>query len=331
MIEKQQIYSGLEKIIGCTPVIELTQFDTGPCRLFAKMELMNPSGSMKDRTAWYMIKAAEQAGVIKPGDVLIEGTAGNTGISLATIGIPRGYRCRCLVPDKMSRNKIDKLQRLGAEVELVRSDVGRDHPEHFLNLARDYANTNNDVYFIDQFQNEANILAHYETTAPELWKQIDSLTQKPLDAFVAGVGTGGSLTGIGRYLKEKNKSVEIILADPQGSLLGSQIDPTIKPVNVPWIAEGIGSRFMPSLLDSSLIDQVRTVDRQQTLDHSHALLKKTGIFSGPSTGAVLAATLDWCRDQTMEKQVAILIADSGQQYIDTIYNPQWIEDNRLTL
>ncbi len=321
------MHKSLESVIGNTPIIELTRFDTGKCRLFAKLESQNPSGSIKDRIALSMINAAESSGKIQPGFVLVEGTAGNTGISLAMVAMPRGYSICCVVPDKMSVDKIHSLEGMGVNVRLTRSDVGLDHPEHFLQLSKTIATQNPKHFFIDQFSNKANVAAHFESTGPEIWDQM----QANVDTFICGVGTGGTITGVGRYLKSQNQLVEIVLADPRGSILANALDNTIPMESEAWLSEGIGTSFKPPLCDFSVIDTALVVDAFETAKFTHALLHKEGVFAGPSTGAVLAAAIKYCQMQTRSKNVVILVADDGQRYIDTIYNKKWLQLKGLNL
>lgn len=317
----------IESVIGNTPIIELKQFDTGQCRLFAKLESQNPSGSVKDRIALSMINAAEAGGRIRSGYTLVEGTAGNTGISLAMVGMPRGYSVCCVVPDKMSVDKIHSLEGMGVTVRLTRSDVGLGHPEHFLQLSKTIAAENPGHYFIDQFSNEANVEAHFSSTGPEIWRQM----QGDVDSFICGVGTGGTITGVGRYLKQQDQAIEIILADPKGSILANAFDQTISKDNEAWLSEGIGTSFLPALCDFSVIDKAVVVDAFQTARFTHELLHREGVFAGPSTGAVLAAAITYCQMQLQPRNVVMLVADDGQRYIDTIYNKQWLQAKGVSL
>ena len=202
------------ELIGNTPMVEFTKLDTGPCRLFAKLENQNPGGSIKDRIGLSMIEAAEADGSLSPGGVLVEATAGNTGLGLALVAAQKGYRLIIVMPDKMSQEKVFHLKALGAEVRMTRSDVAKGHPEHYQDYAQRIAGEIGAIY-VNQFANPANPLAHETTTAPEIWRQMDH----DLDAVVCGVGSGGTLTGIGRFMKRHAPHVEMVLADPEGSIL----------------------------------------------------------------------------------------------------------------
>ena len=208
-------HSSVLSLIGNTPLVEIKNIDTGLCRLFVKMESDNPGGSIKDRVASYIINQAEKDGKLKPGGTIIEATAGNTGIGLALVGILKGYKVLLVIPDKMSLEKIAHLKALGAEIKFTRSDVGKDHPEYYHNIAEGYVKSIPGAFYADQFNNPANIMAHEETTAPEIYEQMDG----DLDAFIAGVGSGGTLTGVGRFFQKVSPKTSIVAADPVGSII----------------------------------------------------------------------------------------------------------------
>ncbi|HFB67238.1 MAG TPA: cysteine synthase family protein, partial [Aeromonadales bacterium] len=237
------------ELIGNTSMVKVHAMDTGPCELFLKLEYENPAGSIKDRIALKMIESAEQKGDIKPGDTLIEATAGNTGLGLALVAAQKGYKMLIIMPDKMSKEKIYSLQAMGAEVSLTRSDVGKGHPEYYQDIAARLAKETG-AYYINQFENPENTAAHYEGTAPEIWQQMNG----NIDAFVCGVGSGGTLSGIGQFLKEKNPAVDIVLADPEGSILTGYVETGEFPEVGSWVIEGIGEDFIPDICDMSLVD-----------------------------------------------------------------------------
>jgi len=227
--------TNLISLVGNTPMVELTRFDTGPCRLFAKLESMNPGGSIKDRIALHMIDAAEQRSDLEPGDTIIEATAGNTGLGLAMVANHRGYRLVVVLPDKMSLEKINTLRNMGAEIRMTRSDVERGHPEYYQDLAATIAEKEG-FYYVNQFNNPDNVEAHRQTTGPEIYSQMDG----DIDAFVCGVGTSGTLSGAGGYLKSKKPDIDIVLADPQGSILADYVKTGTIPTPGKWLVEGIG-------------------------------------------------------------------------------------------
>src|SRR5437773_1753370 len=243
------------ELIGNTPLVEVKRLDAGPCRLFLKLENQNPGGSIKDRIALSMIAAAESEGRIKPGDLLVEATAGNTGLGLALVAAQKGYRLLIVVPDKMSQEKIFHLKAMGAEVLLTRSDVTKGHPEYYQDLAARLARETPGAYYINQFGNPANPKAHEETTGPEIWEQMEH----DLDAVVLGVGSGGTLTGIGRFLRRVAPEVQIVLADPLGSILAPYVRTGELVQAGSWAAEGIGDDFIPPNADLTLVDRAYSI------------------------------------------------------------------------
>ncbi|ERI53953.1 hypothetical protein N878_13375 [Pseudomonas sp. EGD-AK9] len=236
-------------MIGNTPVLPITHLDTGPCELFVKLENQNPGGSIKDRIALSMIEAAERDGRLQPGATIIEATAGNTGLGLALVAAQKGYRMLLVVPDKMSREKIFHLKALGAEVRLTRSDVGKGHPEYYQDLARSIAEQTPGALYIDQFNNPANALAHELGTGPEIWRQL----QQRLDTVVVGIGSAGTLAGLTHFFQREAPHVEIVLADPQGSVLADYVETGHYGEAGSWLVEGIGEDFIPALADFSLV------------------------------------------------------------------------------
>jgi cystathionine beta-synthase len=312
------------ELIGNTPMVELTRFDTGPCRLFAKLENQNPGGSIKDRIGLSMIEAAERDGRLAPGGTIVEATAGNTGLGLALAGILKGYHVLLIVPDKMTREKIQHLRALGAEVRITRSDVGKGHPDYYQDKAEKLARETG-AFFVNQFANPANPKAHEETTGPEIWEQMD----RDLQAIVIGVGSGGTLTGIGRFLRRVAPDVEIVLADPVGSILAPYVLTGQLVQAGSWAAEGIGEDFIPPNADLSLVSRVYSISDKEGIEAARALLAKEGILAGSSSGTLLAAALRYCREQTTAKRVVTLVPDSGNKYLSKIYNDHWIIEQGL--
>lgn len=312
------------QLIGNTPIIKITHLDTGPCELFVKLESQNPGGWIKDRIAVSMIAAAEKQGKLRPGGTIVEATAGNTGIALVQAAIQKAYRCLLVLPDKMSKEKIDLLQAMGAEVVITRSDVSKGHPEHYHDLAERLASEKDNAYYIDQFANPANPQAHEETTGPEIWRQMEH----QLDAIVSGVGTGGHLTGVGRFMKKTAPHVQMILADPEGSSLAHFVK-TGKLVdkNKQWLVEGIGQEYIPATCDLGLVSEAYTVTDAEAFAAARELLKKEAIFSGSSSGVALHAALQFCRKQTSPKRVMTYIYDSGSKYLSKMYNDDWMKQH----
>jgi cystathionine beta-synthase len=316
------VYRNVLEMIGNTPMLEISRIDTGPCRLFVKLESMNPGNSIKDRIAVSMIEAAEREGKLRRGSRIIEATAGNTGIALALVAAQKGYLLTVVVPDKMSDEKISHLRAMGAEVVLTRSDVGKGHPEYYQDIAERIAKESNGFY-VNQFANTANPKAHYETTGPEIWDQMDG----KIDALVAGVGSGGTVSGCGSYLKERNPHIEIILADPAGSILTPLVNEGKHVEAGSWLVEGIGEDFVPSILKLDLITKGYTIPDGEAFHAARELLRKEGILAGSSVGTLFAAALRYCREQKSPKRVVTFICDNGAKYLSKMYNDFWMVDN----
>lgn len=312
-------YSNVLEMVGRTPMLELKRLDTGPCRLFLKLEFMNPGGSIKDRIGMVMIAEAEKRGDLKPGGTIVEATAGNTGLGLALVAAQKGYRLILVIPDKMSQEKIFNLRAMGAEVVLTRSDVGRGHPEYYQDLAKRMAQELG-AYFINQFGNPDNVKAHETTTAPEIWEQMDH----ELDAVVAGVGSSGTLTGIGHYFRKVAPQVEMILADPQGSVLADYIKTGKLGPKGTWLVEGIGEDFVPSICDLSIVKQAYSIPDSEAFATAREVLRKEGLLLGSSSGTLIAAALRYCRAQSRPKRVVTLGADTGNKYLSKLYNDFWM-------
>ena len=318
-----QSYSNILQMIGHTPLVAVTRLDTGPCRLFLKLENQNPGGSIKDRVGLYLIEAAERDGRLPPGGTLIEATAGNTGLGLALVAAQKGYRLLLVIPDKMSQEKIFHLKAMGAEVMLTRSDVSKGHPEYYRDVAERLARETPNSFFVDQFANPANPLAHEQTTAPEIWEQ----TEHELDAIVCGVGTGGTLTGISRYFARVAPEVEVVLADPAGSVLAEYVKTGKMPQDHgSWLVEGIGGDYVPPVADFAHVRSAYTIPDAESFKTCRELLAKEGILAGTSTGTLVAAALRYCREQKEPKRVVTLVCDSGNKYLSKVYNDYWMLD-----
>jgi cystathionine beta-synthase len=321
----QSVFQNTLSMIGNTPLFELTQLDTGKCKLFVKLENQNPGGSIKDRIALSMIEAAEKTGQLKPGGTIVEATAGNTGIALGLVARLKGYNLKIVMPDKMSPEKIAHLRALGAEVIMTRSDVTKGHPEYYQDMAKRLAETMDNAFYIDQFNNPSNPLAHEQSTAPEIWEQMNH----KVDAIVCGVGSGGTLSGIGRYFKKTSPSTEIIVADPKGSIIAELIN-TGKHTEVgSWLVEGIGEDFVPSICDISLASKGYYVSDQEAFQAAYDLLRLEGILGGSSTGTLLAGALKYCREQTTPKRVVTFVCDTGNKYLSKMYNAAWLKDKGI--
>jgi cystathionine beta-synthase len=316
--------AGVLALIGNTPLVRLESFDTGLCELYVKLENQNPGGSIKDRIGLAMIEAAERAGHLRPGALLVEATAGNTGLGLALVAGRKGYRLLLVIPDKMSQEKIFHLRALGADVRLTRSDVAKGHPDYYQDLAARLAREMGGFY-VNQFENPANPLAHETTTGPEIWRQMD----ERLDAVVCGVGSGGTITGLSRYFARTAPDVEMVLADPAGSILADYVKTGKIGQAGSWLIEGIGEDFVPSIADLSRVQQAFTITDEESLTTARALLRGEGILAGSSSGTLVAAALRYCRAQTEPKRVVTLVCDSGNKYLSKMFNDYWMRDQGM--
>jgi cystathionine beta-synthase len=316
-----QVFSNVLDMVGKTPMLEVTNMDAGACRLFLKLELLNPGGSIKDRIGISMIEEAEKRGDIRSGDTLVEATAGNTGIGLALVAAQKGYKLILVLPDKMSQEKIFNLRAMGAEVILTRSDVGKGHPEYYQDVGQRIADEQV-AYFINQFANPDNSLAHEQTTAPEILEQMGG----DVDAIVLGVGSSGTVAGIGAYLEKHSPSTEIILADPVGSVLADYINKGELGEQGSWLVEGIGEDFIPSIADFGKVTRAYSISDRESFKTARELLRKEGILAGSSSGTLLAAALKYCREQEEPKRVVSFACDTGNKYLSKLYNDFWLED-----
>lgn len=315
---------GTLELIGGTPLVQVTCFDTAGSELWLKLESQNPGGSIKDRIGRSMIAAAEAAGQLAPGGHLIEATAGNTGLGLALVAALRGYRLTLVIPDKMSQEKVTHLRALGAEVIWTRSDVGKGHPAYYQDLAQRIARETG-AFYVNQFENPANPLAHEQTTGPEIWAQ----TGHALDAMVCGVGSGGTITGLSRYFAKVAPDVDMVLADPKGSVLAGYVaDGTIGEAGS-WLVEGIGEDFVPPICDLSRVRRAYVVDDAEAFATIRTLLVKEGILAGTSSGVLIAAAVRYCRERATPGKVVTLVCDSGAKYLSKAYRDEWLADQGL--
>ena len=323
-----EINNSLLEMIGNTPLLELKNIDVGVCRLFVKMESQNPGGSIKDRVALSIIEQAEKDGLLKPGGTIVEATAGNTGIGLALVGVLKGYKVILVIPDKMSREKILHLKAIGTEIIFTRSDVSKEDPEYYHNIAEKIVNETPGAFYANQFGNPANAKAHEETTGPEIWEQMNH----DVDAFVAGVGSGGTLSGVGKFFKNVSPSTQIVAADPEGSIIFDAVKKgTFSYEGGSWFVEGIGEDFIPDVLDLSYIDDAVTIPDSKAFDTLDILLKKEGILAGSSAGTLVAGAIEWCKAQKEPKRVVSLICDTGNKYLSKAFDDAWLSNNGLSV
>lgn len=322
-------YGNILDLIGNTPLVQLKNLDTGPCELYAKLECNNPGGSIKDRIGLRMIEAAERDGKIKPGGTIVEATAGNTGLGLALAAIHKGYKLLLVIPDKMSQEKIFHLRAMGVEIVMTRSDVSKGHPEYYQDMAKritaEMQAAGKSAHCIDQFSNPANPATHEEWTAPELWSQMDHR----LDAVVCGVGSGGTLTGMGRFFSRVAPQLEMVLADPKGSILNEIVTTGTHGQSGSWLVEGIGGDYVPANLDIKLARKAYAIPDSEAMLAARELLLREGIMGGSSSGTLLATALRYCREQTTPKRVVTIICDVGGKYLSKMYNDYWMIDQGI--
>jgi cystathionine beta-synthase len=306
---------------GWTPLVRLRRLAEGvPATVCVKVEALNPGGSVKDRVALAMIQEAEHRGWLRPGGTVIEATAGNTGVGLAMAAAVKGYRCIFVLPDKMSSEKILLLKAYGAEVVITPTNVAPDAPESYNGVADRLAREIPGAWRPNQFTNLANPEIHYRSTGPEIWEQ----TEGRITAFVAGVGTGGTLSGVARYLKDRNPDVKIVGADPEGSVLSGGTPR-------PWKVEGIGEDFVPKTFNSQLVDDWVRVSDAEAFHTARQLSRREGILAGGSSGTAVAAALRYARRLTRDDLVVALVADTGRNYLSKFYDDAWLAENHLQL
>ena len=314
-------------LIGNTPMVKITRMDTGKCNLFLKLESANPGGSIKDRIGYSMITAAEKEGKISPGSLLVEATAGNTGLGLALVAAAKGYKLILVIPDKMSREKILHLKAMGAEVVITRSDVNIGHPEYYQDMARRIASENPNAFYVNQFENPANPYAHETTTGPEIFSQ----TNGSVDAIVCGIGSSGTLTGLTHYFGKVKPGVEMVIADPVGSVIKDYVLTGTLGTAGSWLVEGIGEDFIPPVADFSMVRQAYAISDGESFATARELLLKEGILAGSSSGTLLAAALKYCREQKKEKNVVTFVCDTGNKYLTKMYDDNWLKQNGFIL
>jgi len=303
-------------------LVRLNGFDTGVCELYLKLESQNPGGSIKDRMAVSMIEAAERCGALRPGQTIVEATAGNTGIGLALVAAIKSYRLILVIPDKMSPEKIAHARALGAEIRLTRSDVGPGHPDYYQDLAARIAREPPGCYHINQFENPANPMAHETSTGPEIWQQMEHR----VDAIVCGVGSGGTLTGLSRFFARVQPELEIVLADPEGSSFYEYVRRGARVPSGTYAVEGIGGSCVPAIADLSRVRAAYSIPDGESLQTARDLLARTGILAGSSSGTLLAAALRYCHEQCSPKRVVTFVCDSGSKYLSKMYNDYWMLD-----
>ncbi len=310
--------------IGNTPIVRLNSVTEGlDSDIYAKVEYMNPAGSMKDRVGLNIIRDAEKRGMLGPGGTIVEATSGNTGAGLAMVAAIRGYKCIFVMPDKMSQEKIDALRAYGSKVVICPTAVEPSDPRSYYSVARRLVEETPGAFYANQYHNPANPEAHYVSTAPEIWEQ----TGGEFDAFISGMGTGGTLSGCGRYFKERNPDIQLIGVDPIGSLYYEYVKTGRLTKAFSYYVEGIGEDFLPSTMNLDLLDDVVQVDDRECFLMTRDLVRKEGIFCGGSCGAAVMGAIKWARAQTQPKRVLVLLPDSAQKYLSKIFNDDWMRSN----
>ncbi len=318
------IHDNIYQYIGNTPLIRINNI-VGPddAEILVKAEFLNPGGSVKDRMALFIINDAEKRGVLKPGMTIIENTSGNTGVGVAMIGALKGYKLIFTIPDKMSDEKINLLKAYGAEVIVTPTDVPADSPDSYYETAKRIAKQTPDSFYVNQYNNPMNIEAHYRTTGPEIYEQ----TGGKLDYFVAGIGTGGTMSGTGKFLKEKNPNIKNIAVDPEGSVFynffktGKTGDPHVYKV------EGIGEDMLVNAMDFSVVDDIIQVNDKQCFSMTLRLCREEGLFVGGSSGGAMHAALEIAKKAGKEKRIVVLFPDSGDRYLSKVYSEKWMKEN----
>ncbi len=325
-VRNAKVYDSILDVIGHTPMVRLHRI-TAPlaCLVYAKLEYLNPMGSSKDRIAKHLIEAAERDGRLHPGDVLIENSSGNTAMGLAMVAIQKGYTLKAVVRDTLSKEKADQLNALG--VDLVKADTSLppEHPQSYNNLAPRLVAETPHCYFPDQHNNRENNDAHYRTTGPEIWEQMEGR----LDMVLIGMGTGGTVGGVGRYLKEQDPSIKVVAVDVEGSVYTEFFRTGQVPKAHPYLLEGLGDEFIIGTADFSVIDDMVQVSSREAFHMARTIARTEGMLVGGSSGAVICATLQAAKDLPKDARVAVVFPDSASRYLSTIFNDEWMKAKGL--
>jgi len=320
--ENNNVFNNILEAIGNTPLVKLNKVvGDNAADIFVKCEFMNPTGSIKDRMAVHIIEQAEQTGKLKPGGTIVENTSGNTGLALAMIAAVKGYKAILTMPDKMSTEKINMLKAFGAEVVVTPTDVHGDSPEHYVNVAKRIAKETTNAFYVNQYHSKDNAEAHYRFTGHEIWEQ----TNGNFDYFVAGTGTGGTISGVGRFMKEKNTDVKIIGVDPHGSIHHDYF--YTKKLGTPHVykVEGIGEDILCQALDFSVIDEMRQTNDQQAFSMARRLIREEGLLCGGSSGAIVHTAVQLAKEVGPGKTIVTLLTDSGNRYISKFLSDEWMK------
>jgi cystathionine beta-synthase len=320
------IYKSIIDAVGNTPIVQIQHIYQGLGSMLAKVEYMNPGNSVKDRIAIKMIEDAEEKGLLKPGGTIIEGTSGNTGMGLALVAIAKGYKCIFTTTDKQSQSKIDILRAVGAEVLVCPTNVEPDDPQSYYSVAKRLSTELSNSFYPNQYDNKSNLLAHYETTGPEIWEQ----TEGKITHYVAGMGTGGTISGVGKFLKEQNPDIKVIGIDSFGSVYKKYFETGEFDKNEikPYMTEGIGEDIIPGTIDFSYVDQVIQVGDREAALRTRELASKEGLFIGWSCGAAVEGALEYTKNHplTSNDTIVVILPDSGTRYLNKVYNDDWMKE-----
>jgi cystathionine beta-synthase len=325
-MNRKKCYDSIIDCVGNTPLVRLNNVAGDiPGEVFAKLEFLNPMGSSKDRIARYMIEKAAKAGKIKKGDLIIENSSGNTAMGLALIAIQKGYRLKVIVRDRISREKLDQLKALGVEIHMVDSSLPPESPDSYNNITPRLARETPNCYFPDQHNNRDNNEAHYRGTGPEIWEQMDG----KIDYFVAGIGTGGTIGGTARYLKEKDRNIRVIAIDPVGSVFFDNFQHHKNVRSGPYLLEGLGDEFMIHCADFSVIDEMFQVTDKEAFLTARELALREGILAGGSSGAALWGVRRLAKKLDRPARIVTVFPDGASRYLSTIYNDEWLKDKGM--
>ena len=321
-----QVYDNILGLIGNTPLVRLNSVSRNvKPTILAKLESLNPGGSVKDRVGLAMIEDAERKGLLKPGATIIEPTSGNTGMGLAIAAAVKGYSLIFTMPDKMSEEKRSLLKAFGAKVVITPSAVPPDSPGNYIRVAERLSRETPNSFMPNQYRNKANPQVHYETTGPEIWRQTDGR----VDVFVCGMGTGGTITGTGRYLKEQKKTIRVVGADPEGSIFHARFHHQ-PPQPHPYKVEGIGEDFMPETMDLATVDEVVPIKDEESFKMARQLAREEGILVGGSGGSAVVAALKVADHLDKDKLVVTLIPDTGRNYLSKLFSDKWMKEQGMT-
>ncbi|MCK5057589.1 MAG: cysteine synthase family protein [Candidatus Aminicenantes bacterium] len=325
-MKNKNVYDSILDVIGNTPLVRLTKLNRGvDSEIFAKLEFLNPMGSIKDRIAKYMIEKAEKEGKIKEGQLIIENSSGNTALGLALVAIQKGYKLKVVVRDSIAEEKINQLKVLGVDIHFADSSLPPESPDSYNNITPRIVAETPGCYFPDQHNNKENNKAHYKTTGPEIWEQMEGR----IDYFVAGIGTGGTICGVGRYLKEQDPGIKVIAIDPVGSIFYDyfRTKKIVKPA--PYLIEGLGDEFLIKCVDFNVIDDMYQVADKVAFRHAGELVKKEGIMAGGSSGAALWGVLKLAKSLPKPARIVTIFPDSASRYLSTVFNPEWLKEKNL--